>query len=244
MTALARMAWFHTRRLWGTSFFVQLLVLSVAQIVCLQALSAQAGLAASGGWIRASLVGIWTVSTVSAGIIGFQRLSGTLVHLVRSPRPAWQALAPVVAAVSTLGSVAVPLSLALSALLRQPIDGVTGRTAGGLVLFWAGSFVMATVVSSVFVLSRYATTYEALIGIPLVLLSDIFGHPPTWDWFAVVSGWLPTAWATRVIFDDRSAVLPLVAGFLGTTVAWGIAAVLLSQTFLKRATQLGTLEVV
>lgn len=244
MTALIRMAWFHTRRLWGTAFFVQLLVLSVAQVVCLQALSTYAGLAAAGGWIRAALVGIWTVSTVAAGIIGFQRFSGTLVHLVRSPRPAWQALAPVVASVSTLGFCAIPLSLGLSALLRQPIDGLTGRTALGLALFWAGSFVMATVVASVFVLSRYATTYEALIGIPLVLLSDVFGHPPSWEWFALAGGWLPTAWATRVLLDDGSAVLSHVAAGLVSTAAWGAAAVILSHRFLRRATQLGTLELV
>ncbi len=246
MIAVLRMTRFHAQRFWRTPFFVQVLVLSTTQVVCLQALASHAGAGASThGWIRASLTGMWTVSTVSAGIIGFQRFQGTLVHLVHSPRPAWQSMTPIVAAVSTFGLFSVPVSLVLSVLLRMPVEGITDiRVLAGIAMFWFGSLTMASLMATLFVLSRYATTYEALIGSPLVLLSDIFGHPPTWIWFDLVSAWLPTAWAARLLFDPDTIWLESAAWYAITVVFWASASALLGRAVLRRATRHGTLEVV
>lgn len=246
MTAVARMSWFHTRRLWATSFFVQLLVLSTAQIVCLQALPRFAELPVSGdAWIRASLVGIWMVSTVSAGIIGFQRFQGTLVHLVRSPRPAWQAITPVVVAASSMGLFSVPLALFLATIFGLPMEGLTSwRVLAGLVMFWLGSAAMSALIANLFVLSRYATTYEDLIGGPLVLLSGIFGHPGSWTWFEVVNAWLPTAWAVRLIFDQTLTPQRCLGWSAVCLFAWGAAAGLLGGVVLRKATRTGTLDVI
>lgn len=243
---VVRMTGFHAQRFWSTPFFVQVLAFSTTQVVCLQALASHAGLGASPhGWIRAALTGMWTVSTVSAGIIGFQRFQGTLVHLVRSPRPAWQSIAPVVAAVSTFGLFSVPVSLVLSTLLRLPVEGVTdGRVLVGVGMFWFGSLTMASLMASLFVLSRYATSYEALIGIPLVLLSDVFGHPRAWTWFDMVSAWLPTAWAARLLFDPGTGLVESAGRFVVTVVLWAMASAVLGRAVLRRATRHGTLEVV
>ncbi|GAB3053766.1 hypothetical protein GCM10027053_12960 [Intrasporangium mesophilum] len=246
MIAVVRMTGFHAQRFWSTPFFVQVLMFSTTQVVCLQALANHAGVGASPhGWIRAALTGVWTVSTVSAGIIGFQRFQGTLVHLVRSPRPAWQSVTPVVAAVSTFGLFSVPVSLVLSILLGLPVEGVTdGRLLVGVGMFWLGSLTMATLMATLFVLSRYATTYEALIGNPLVLLSDVFGHPPAWTWFDIASAWLPTAWAVRLVFDPGTGLGESTGWFVFTVVLWAVASAVLGRAVLRRATRHGTLEVV
>lgn len=155
MTAVVRMALFHTRRMWKVTFFVQLLLLSTLQVICLQALAAQADFPVTGeAWIRAALTGMWMVSTVSAGIVGFQRFQGTLVHMMMSPRPAWQATVPIVLAVSTFGLFSIPTALAGALLLGLPVQHAdSGRVLVGLAMFWVGSVVMASVVASVFVLA-------------------------------------------------------------------------------------------
>ncbi|PID96812.1 MAG: hypothetical protein CSA84_03350 [Actinomycetales bacterium] len=244
--SLLRMVWFHTRRFWAVPFFVQLLLISTTQVVCLQALAHHAGSAAgTQGWIRAALVGMWMVSTVSAGIVGFQRFQGTLVHLVRSPRPTWQSTGPVVAAVAALGLFCIPVALLLAIALGMPVAGsIDGRAVGGLILFWLATIVMASLIATLFVLSRYATTYEGLIGAPLVLLSDIFGHPADWSWFDMASAWLPTAWATKMIFDPELSMAGFTLGYATSSVVWAVGVAILGRRALRRATRLGTLEVV
>jgi ABC-2 type transport system permease protein len=130
-------------------------------------------------------------------------------------------------------------------LVGLPVEGIThGRVLAGVGMFWLGSLTMASLMATLFVLSRYATTYEAMIGIPLVLLSDVFGHPPAWTWFDMASAWLPTAWAARLLFDPGTGLVESTGWFVTTVVLWALASAVLGRAVLRRATRHGTLEVV
>lgn len=248
--ALLRMTAFHVTRFKDTPFFVHMLFISTLQVVALQALSAHAdpSAASNDAWLRAGLVGMWSVTTVSAGILGFQRFQGTLVHIARTPRPQWTTLLPVVGAASLFGFLALPLAAAASFVLgpRPALVSWPGLL-GGIVAFWAGSMVMSCVIGSVFILSRHATTYEAVVGLPIVLLSGVFGYPDfAYDAVARLASFMPLSWPVNLVFSSsRSGVAvdwPSAAGWVLTVLVWSAAAALLGKAATSRAIAKGTLE--
>lgn len=107
-----RMLAFHTRLFAGNSYFVQLMITSTVTILLMQyvaSFASQSPESASSAWLRAGLVGTWTVCTVAAGLIGFQRFQGTLVHLVFTPTRAGSTLLPLIGSASAFGLLAFRL---------------------------------------------------------------------------------------------------------------------------------------
>ena len=124
-----RMWWFHTSIFARNGFFIQLLLTSTLGIVGLQALAALApGVEHTNlGWLRAGIVGMWTVCTVAAGMIGYQRFQGTLVHLMRTALTTPRTLLPVLGAASVFGLAALPVAWLAAWALRMPVTlGVAG----------------------------------------------------------------------------------------------------------------------
>ena len=108
MISVMRMGWFHLRQFARVGYFVGLLVSSTTSMFLLQLLAMRAATGPIPSpdpqlWVRAALVGMWSVCTVSAGMIGFQRMQGTLVHVLFSPRSPIVTLGPIVAAGSCFG---------------------------------------------------------------------------------------------------------------------------------------------
>jgi ABC-2 type transport system permease protein len=108
VTRFARMLGFHLRLFAKNSYFGQLLITTTLSAVALQHLAALTSHAPPDGtvWLRAGIVGTWTVCSVAAGLIGYQRFQGTLVHLVLSPLPAGRVFLALVASASVFGLVA------------------------------------------------------------------------------------------------------------------------------------------
>lgn len=247
MRRFMSMLWFHLRLFSGNAFFVQLMVTSTLSVLALQLLALRGadGVATGGDiWLRSGMAGAWSVSTVAAGIIFFQRAQGTLVHLTFTPAPIGTAMLPVVGAASTFGLLAFPLAAGASALV-----GVTPRAhallqlAAGIPLFWVACLSISCVVAGLFILTPNAFTYEGLLAVPLILLSGIFGSAliPTWArWL----GWLlPTRSGVEVLltpgFQIGSALTALALSALWLTVA-GVA----QSRALRRARVSGTLELI
>lgn len=82
---MMHMLMFHVRSVLRTTYFVQLMVTSTVSILTLQLLAVHAtGASGDSAWLRAGLVGAWTINTVSAGIVGFNDSKGHL-RIYRSP---------------------------------------------------------------------------------------------------------------------------------------------------------------
>lgn len=250
MIALLRMTSFHVRRFKDTPFFVQTLIVATFQVVALQALAVHASPSNASGtaWLRAGFVGMWSVTTVSAGILGFQRFQGTLVHMVRTPSAQWTTLVPIVGATSIFGLLALPLAGAGS-LLLGPRPSVTSWPAllVAVAMFWLGCLVMSCAIGSIFILSRHATTYEAMVGIPVVLLSGVFGYPDAaHDVIASVAHALPLSWPVEVAFaagtDPSSISWGSGIGWAAAVIVWAVAAGVLSRSATRRAIDDGSLE--
>jgi multidrug ABC transporter, permease protein len=60
---------------------------------------------------------MWTTTTCVAGIVGFERYKGTLVHLILAPIGALWALTTLVASAAFFGVAALPLSWVTWAVL-------------------------------------------------------------------------------------------------------------------------------
>lgn len=245
------MWWFHTTQFARNGYFVQLLVTSTLGLVALQALAARGPWAqdVEVGWLRAGMVGTWTVCTVAAGMIGYQRFLGTLVHLMRSPLRTPRTLLPVVGAASVFGLLALPLAAAASALLRQPVAlGAVLPTASAAVAFWLACLSVSAVVGMLFVLTPNAMTYEGLLAVPLVLASGVFGTPAGIPAAAVaVTHVLPTRSAVELLQGVTAGTQPsvvLVVECVVVSAAWLLVAWWAASVVARRATTAGTLEVV
>jgi len=251
------MLWFHVRQFAQNGYFVQLLITSTLSIVILQALAARNPAVAAGGanpavglgWLRAGMLGTWTVCAVSSGMLGYQRFQGTLVYLVRAPYHPMRVLVPVLGAASVFGLLALPLGALGSVMLGQPVihGGIVVTLIAGLV-FWIACLSISTFIGMIFVLTPNAMTYEGLLSIPLVLVSGVFGTPSFLpDTVIAIARILPTRSAVELLNQISAGgglnlwllVEPLVVSLL-----WLLAAAGAARVVTRRATQTGILEVV
>lgn len=250
------MTWFHVRQFVSVPYFVQLVAVTTVTTTLVQFLAADAwgGITPTQGWVRGGVVGTWTTATCAAGIIGFERYKGTLVHLVMAPVGALRALAAVVGAAASFGLAALPLAWVTWALLSgsmtfTPLNaGTAVRLAAGAVLLLVGclalSLVVAAVFVPVFVLTPDAISYEGLLLVPVFVASGIMftsTSPPLW--LGALRRLLPLS----VPFDmllGRHVDVATAAGWCLCTAAWFAAAALLGRRALRLATRAGSLEVV
>ena len=79
-----RMTAFHIRQFVSVPYFVQVMAVTAAITALVQYLAVRAwgAVTPAQGWTRAGVIGLWSTATCAAGIIGFERHKGTLVHLV------------------------------------------------------------------------------------------------------------------------------------------------------------------
>jgi len=251
-----RMWWFHARNFARTGYFVQLLFTSTLGMVALQALAARApGAAGPGtdgfglGWLRAGMLGTWTMCSVATGMLGFQRFQGTLVHLMRTPHAAFRVLMPVVGAAATFGLLALPLGLGFSWLLRQPVVfGAIGPTLLAVAIFWLACLAISAVIGMLFALTPNAIMYQELVIVPMVLVSGVFGTP-AWlpSWLITLARILPTRSAVELLHSVSTSHAisgQLVVEALAGVVFWLVVAGWAAGLVARRATAAGTLEVV
>ena len=124
MRRQVRMTVFHVRQFVSVPYFIQLMVMTTTSTTLVQFLAASAwgGITPTQGWVRGGVVGMWTTTTCAAGIIGFERYKGTLVHLVMAPVGALRSLAAVVCAAASFGLVAFPVAWCTWALLSTSVS--------------------------------------------------------------------------------------------------------------------------
>lgn len=254
--AWVRMLWFHVCRFAQTTFFVQSLVTSTVTMLVLQWLLLRANqLQATGSpdgvpaqselWLRAGMAGAWTVTTFSAGMLGFQRFQGTLTHLVNTPRHPLAVTALPVASAATYALLAFPLAVVGASLLghtpqiTQPIETVLG-----CLTFWVGCVALSSVIASLFILTPRAITFEPLLLIPGFFLSGIVSLPAHFPAAAHAITWImPTRGAAEAL-TGSGASPPAVAltASLATSLAWTAVAAWCGTRALRAAITHSTLD--
>lgn len=247
-----RMTAFHVRQFVSVPYFIQVMVVATVTTTLVQhlALGAWHGIDPTVGWVRGGVIGLWSTATCAAGIIGFERYKGTLVHLVLAPVGALRSLAAVVSAAASFCLLALPLSWATWSLLSWSVDyssfswARAGTVVAGTLMVWAGAVSLSLVVAALFVLTPNAISYEGLLLVPVFLLSGLtFLGSGTPAWLEVVSTGLPISLPVRVLLGEPVGA-PALAGWVCCTLAWTALAGLLGRSALARATRAGSLEVI
>jgi len=245
------MWWFHTRQFARNGYFVQLLLTTTIGMVALQALAARTpgAIHSELGWLRAGMIGTWTLCTVSAGMLGFQRFQGTLVHLMRSAHSPARVLMPVIGAASVFGLAALPIAAFFAWLFQLPVT-ITGLgpVVVAAVAFWLACLAISSVIGTLFVLTPNAMTYEGLIGTSLVLLSGVFGTPASFPQSVLLlTHILPTRSAVRLLFsavETGTLSLSLLTETILVSAIWIAGGIFAARIVARRATVTGTLEMV
>lgn len=252
MTRQLRMMGFHIRQFIGVPYFIQVMVVATVTTTLVQFLAFRAwhSINPTVGWVRGGAIGLWSTATCAAGILGFERHKGTLVHLVLAPVGALRSLAAVVSAAASFGLLALPLSWATWALLSWSLDASgwvwpsPGALAAGTLMLWLGAVCLSLVVAALFVLTPNAIAYEGLLLVPVFLLSGLTflgsGTPP---WLGAASRLLPISLPVQVLLGRPVGAADALV-WAGCTAAWLTAAALLGRGALRRATRSATLEVV
>jgi len=246
-----RMLVFHARLFRHNTYFFQLLLTTTIGMVAMQALVARAPGAELSelGWLRAGMVGTWTLCAVAVGMLGYQNFQGTLVHLVRTPFAAARTLLPVVGAASVFGLAALPLAALVAWALGLPVAlPHLGPFLLALLLFWLACLAVCSLVGIFFVLTPSAITYESLVSIPVVLLSGVFGTPPFIPAIVAASSYLlPTRLAVSILVQVTTGgglPWPAVGAVLLLSLLWLAAAWWGTGVVSRRATITGKLELV
>ncbi|MDR2702989.1 MAG: ABC transporter permease [Cellulomonadaceae bacterium] len=247
-----RMWWFHVNQFRRNSYFTQLLFTSTLSILIVQALAARnpnSAAASDLNWLRAGMLGAWTMCAVAVGLLNYQRHLGTLVHLVRTPYLAVRTLFPAVGAASVFGLAAFPIAALGSRALGMPVAlGNIGSLLIAALLFWLACVSVSTAVGMFFVLSPDAFAYESLIGVPIVLVSGVFGTA-SWIPNSVISiaRILPTRAAVELLTNVATGgplSITTIIEVLLVSLLWLALATLIANKVTKRATVMGTLEVI
>lgn len=247
-----RMMAFHIRQFVSVPYFIQVMVVATVTTTLVQYLAFNAwhGIEPTVGWVRGGVIGLWSTATCAAGIIGFERYKGTLVHLVLAPIGSLRALAAVVSAAASFGILALPLAWVTWALLSWSVDVTAvswtraGALVAGTIMLWCGALALSLTVAALFILTPHAITYEGLLLVPIFLLSGLTflgsGMP---GWLQVVSAGLPIHLPVQILVGHPVSA-QAVAGWVCATLAWAGLAGILGRHALSRATRAGTLEVI
>lgn len=250
MTREARICWFFLRQFLSVPYFIQLMAMTTiaTTIMHYAAYSAWGSLTPTQGWVRGGVIGMWTVATTAAGIVGFERFKGTLVSLVLAPIGALRVLAALVASAALAGLASFPLAWLTWAVASWSVDFTGGgvsewvRLGAGALLLFLGCLSLSLFIAALFVLTPHAIAYEELLLVPVFIASGILSTSSRPGWIDAVSRLLPL----RVPFDLMWGA-PVAWGGLvtwaGVCALWFLLAWAAGSRALRLATRSGTLEV-
>ena len=250
-----RMVAFHLGEFARVPFFVSLMATSTLGILAIQALAYYAwGGDSWVAWMRSGIVGMWTTTTVAAGILGFERFKGTLVHLFSARINVLSPAAAVVSAASVFGLLSFAVAWLAWGLLwiatdvghgTPPVSGAS--VAVSILLLWVSCLSISFVMAALFVLTPNAIAYEELLLIPVFILSGLVftstDAPPVLHELSYI---IPLSAPTQVLLGqvpEGEVMFRLLVG-LGVTACWFAASYWLGKSAIRKARSAGTLAVI
>lgn len=246
MNALSEFV-FHVRQLLRNSYFVQTALVAPVVFVILRV---QAGRTTAALGLDAIVVGFWTMTVTAIGILGYQRMQGTLEQIALTSRRLGSALAPIAVACTALGLVSIPAALLTTAMFSTlPAPAHPVMVGIGLALVMVACAASSLVLAGLFVLTRHAIVYEPVLVTPILLISgavvDRGALPAPVRWAAVLH---PITGAVAILhggagvtaFSAATAAVWAAQALISATVLVGIA-LLIVRVATTRALQEGTL---
>ncbi|MDO4612630.1 MAG: ABC transporter permease [Actinomycetaceae bacterium] len=250
MIRQARICMFFLRQFLSVPYFIQLMAMTTiaTTLVHYAAYTAWGSITPTQGWVRGGVIGMWTVTTTAAGIVGFERYKGTLVCLVLAPIGTLRVLAALVASAALAGLGSFPLAWLTWAVASGSWEFAAAgapdwlRLIAGALLLFVGCLSMSLSISALFVLTPHAIAYEELLLVPVFIASGILSTASRPGWIDVVSRMLPL----RFPFDLMWGAPVTLGGFtawVGVCALWFLLAYAAGTRALHLATRSGTLEV-
>lgn len=239
-----RMSLFHVRQFFAVPYFVELLLVATIATGIAQRLAINAwGGDPYQGFLRTGFIGMWTVLTAAGGIIKFERFKGTLSYFFTSRIGT---LGPLLTLISSVATAGVGAFLISSVLWCIPGPGELEAhllvanalpLIVGIMVSWMGTLGVALIVAGLFVRSPNASAYEALLLLPLFLLSGIFtiAHDGL---RAVLLIFSPTMRTVDFLMSPSAApsdmASSLILGALSASL-WVVGGLFLLGNFIRRA---------
>lgn len=245
------MTGFHSRQMLRNSFFVQLLFVTPVSFVAVKALISS-GLDVPVSdylWFEAGAAGMWSMTTMAAGMIGFQRFQGTLPFLAISPHTPSGVFTPLIASTTCSGLLCFPIA-ALATIL---CGGRIGWSYSPAIWLFLGLLVIGCVAAALtiavfFVLSRNAVVYEVLLVVPVWILSGIVtstdSFPPLLKAVSLLSPLTGPATSVRSLIAGKPPELMWVVVSAFVILLWFAVARLGLRRALRRARSQGTLALI
>lgn len=173
-----RLFWFQFKLYISNQYFFWLTITSTVSIFVLQYTIAYAnhGLNDPMVWIRSAVFGLWASCTTAAGSIGYQRFQGTLPYIINTRYDERASLIALLLPASSYGLLAFPLSFLLAKIFSVATGTIDLKFIGIVILLWIAAATMDILIAAFFTLTPNALVYEALINIPILLLTGLFGN--------------------------------------------------------------------
>ena len=237
-----RIAGFELRQFAGTGYFVQTVVVATLSASVVQRLGVMA----------------WHSSAyecfLRSGMIGFERMKGTLVYLVSGRQNATVTLLALVSSVSTFSLLAFPISCIVwlipgnSGIAPMFLLQHLPQLAAGVILLWAATLSITLFMALISVMTPQALVFEGLILVPALFFSGVFAvSSPVYQVLGSGAVFiLPTASAARFLYSYRSPHAMLSGGIMcaAVTAVWIAAAAFTARYAFRAMCRTGTIEVI
>lgn len=246
MTRFLSLAWFHLKIFAKNSYFVGLVFTGTLSLLFIEYIVAYASHAplTSQSWIRAAIFGLWNCGTTAAGCIAFQRHRGTLPYLLNHKVSDEVSLAAVVAPAASFGLFCFPLAMVAGKILGFPVS-LSPSFLLAIGCLWFGALVLDFFIAAIFVLTRHAMVYEALLLLPILLISGLYTLPTAAQPIITVANWLvPIALPIKWLLGIQSLTLASFGQFLICILLATAISHFLARHLLIKAKQTGRLGVV
>lgn len=240
-----RLFWFQFKLYISNQYFFWLTITSTVSIFILQYTIAYAndGLNDSMVWIRSAVFGLWASCTTATGSIGYQRFQGTLPYIINTRYDERGSLIALLLPASSYGLISFPLAWLLAKIFSVSTGSVDGKFILMVLLLWIGAATVDIVIAAFFTLTPNALVYEALINIPILLLTGLFGSKEISIPLMNVSQYfLPMTAPVKVLLYSDQAIN--LGAYICSLVIWIILIIVMVRRINNLARKKGALKII
>ena len=240
-----RLFWFQFKLYISNQYFFWLTITSTVSIFVLQYTIAYAnhGLNDPMVWIRSAVFGLWASCTTAAGSIGYQRFQGTLPYIINTRYDERVSLIALLLPASSYGLLAFPLSFLLAKIFSVATGTIDLKFIGIVILLWIAAATMDILIAAFFTLTPNALVYEALINIPILLLTGLFGNRAiSLPLMEVSQYFLPMTMPVRVLL--YSGNMTNILAYICSMLIWILLILVMVRKINDLAREKGTLKII
>lgn len=240
-----RLFWFQFKLYISNQYFFWLTITSTVSIFILQYTIAYAnhGLNDPMVWIRSAVFGLWSSCTTAAGSIGYQRFQGTLPYIVNTRYDERGSLIALLLSASSYGLISFPLAWLLAKVFSVSTGEIDLKFIIMVILLWIGATTIDILIAAFFTLTPNALVYEALIDVPILLLTGLFGNKAlTLPLMNVSQYFLPMTMPVKVLLYSSVAIN--IGAYICSLAIWIVLILVMVRRINDLARKKGTLKII